>query len=57
MKDDSAKCTIFGMSEFGLVEMTRQRSRESLTQTLFTACPYCSGSGLIKTPREHLDRN
>ena len=49
MKDDSAKCTILGMSEFGLVEMTRQRSRESLTQTLYTNCPYCSGSGTIKT--------
>jgi ribonuclease G len=49
MKDDSAKCTILGMSEFGLVEMTRQRSRESLMQTLFTFCPYCSGSGQIKT--------
>lgn len=49
MKDDSAKCTILGMSEFGLVEMTRQRSRESLMQTLFTNCPYCSGTGLIKS--------
>jgi ribonuclease G len=49
MKEDSAKCTILGMSEFGLVEMTRQRNRESLTQTLFTNCPYCSGSGLIKS--------
>lgn len=49
MKDDSAKCTILGMSEFGLVEMTRQRNRESLAQTIFTHCPYCSGSGLIKT--------
>lgn len=49
MKEDSAKCTILSMSEFGLVEMTRQRSRESLVQTLFTSCPYCSGSGLIKT--------
>ena len=29
--------------------MTRQRSRESLVQTLFTNCPYCSGWGLIKT--------
>lgn len=49
MKEDSAKCTILGMSEFGLVEMTRQRNRESLVQTLFTSCPYCSGSGLVKT--------
>ncbi|NGX64003.1 MAG: Ribonuclease G [Candidatus Anoxychlamydiales bacterium] len=48
MKDDSSKCTILGMSEFGLVEMTRQRARESLIQTIFTPCPYCSGNGLIK---------
>ncbi len=48
MKEDSAKCTILGMSEFGLVEMTRQRSRGSLFQTLFTECPYCHGSGVIK---------
>jgi ribonuclease G len=49
MKEDSAKCTILGMSEFGLVEMTRQRNRESLSQTIFTACPYCSASGLVKS--------
>lgn len=48
MKEDSAKCTILGMSEFGLIEMTRQRSRESLSQTIYTACPYCTGSGLVK---------
>lgn len=49
MKEDSAKCTILGMSEFGLVEMTRQRNRGSLMQTIFTFCPYCSGSGLVKS--------
>jgi ribonuclease G len=49
MKEDSAKCTILGMSEFGLVEMTRQRNRGSLMQTIFTHCPYCSGSGMIKS--------
>lgn len=49
MKDDSAKCTILGMSEFGLVEMTRQRNRGSLMQTIFTNCPYCHGSGLVKS--------
>jgi ribonuclease G len=49
MKEDSAKCTILGMSEFGLVEMTRQRNRGSLTQTIFTGCPYCTGSGMIKS--------
>lgn len=48
MRDDSAKTTFLGMSEFGLVEMTRQRNRESLGQTLFTHCPYCDGLGNIK---------
>jgi ribonuclease G len=48
MKDDFAKCTILGMSEFGLVEMTRQRARESLIQTIFKSCPYCAGSSYIK---------
>ena len=49
MKEDSAKCTILGMNEFGLVEMTRQRNRESLHQTIYSACPYCSGLGTIKS--------
>jgi ribonuclease G len=49
MKDDHAKCTILGMSEFGLIEMTRQRSRESLAQTMNTSCPYCNGTGQIRT--------
>lgn len=49
MKEDSAKCTILGMSDFGLVEMTRQRKRESLAQMILTACPYCSGKGTIKS--------
>jgi len=49
MKEDSAKCMVLGMSEFGLVEMTRQRSRGSLMQTMFETCPYCTGSGWIKS--------
>lgn len=48
MQPDSAKCTILSMSEFGLIEMTRQRLRESLIQLLFTVCPYCQGNGMIK---------
>jgi len=49
MKNDTAKCTILGMSEFGLVEMTRQRSRGTLLQSLYTNCPYCNGTGAVKT--------
>ncbi|MCB1213420.1 MAG: ribonuclease E/G [Chlamydiia bacterium] len=49
MRTDSAKCTILGMSEFGLIEMTRQRLRQSLIQTMFEPCPYCNGNGHIKS--------
>jgi len=49
MKEDFAKWTILTMSEFGLIEMTRQRSRESLAQIMFTSCPYCNGNGVIKS--------
>ena len=49
MKDDGAKSTVLNMSEFGLVEMTRQRNRESLMQTLCVPCPYCKGTSLIKS--------
>lgn len=48
-KEDGAKCAILGMSEFGLVEMTRQRSKESLEQTMLIQCPYCCARGLIKS--------
>lgn len=49
VKNDAARTTILNMSEFGLVEMTRQRSRESLVQMMFVSCPYCLGNGLVKS--------
>lgn len=48
MRQDAAKCSILSMSDFGLVEMTRQRTRESLAETLLCHCTYCSGIGLVK---------
>lgn len=48
MKRDFAKCSILGVSEFGLIEMTRQRHRESLPQMLLSDCPYCDGCGSIR---------
>ncbi|MCZ2723026.1 ribonuclease G [Marinomonas sp. 15G1-11] len=47
---DHAKTKITGVSELGLVEMTRKRTRESLGQTLCEPCKSCNGSGLVKTP-------
>jgi len=45
MKHDKAKSTMVRISELGLVEMTRKRTRESLGRTLFEPCFYCDGTG------------
>jgi len=50
LKRDRAKTTVLRISEFGIVEMTRQRMRPSLRKTHFMACPHCDGRGEIKTP-------
>jgi ribonuclease G len=36
------------MSDIGLVQLTRKRTRPSLERTLSRECPYCHGSGRIK---------
>ncbi|MBV1951496.1 MAG: ribonuclease G [Cycloclasticus sp.] len=50
MQKDHAKYTISNVSELGLVEMTRKRTRESLQRVLCEACPTCQGDGMIRTP-------
>jgi len=49
MAHDVAKSAITGVSELGLVEMTRKRTRESLEHILCEDCPVCSARGSIKT--------
>jgi len=49
LKKDKTKTTILKMSELGLLEMTRKRSRENLYQTLCEPCPYCEGKGYLKS--------
>ncbi|MDP2227879.1 MAG: ribonuclease G [Moraxellaceae bacterium] len=46
---DHAKTKITQVSELGLVEMTRKRTRESLEQLLCESCPACQGRGSVKT--------
>lgn len=46
---DYAKTKITQVSELGLVEMTRKRTRESLEHLLCESCPVCSGRGTVKT--------
>ncbi len=49
LEKDHAKTKISGVSELGLVEMTRKRTRESLEQMLMEPCRHCGGRGSVKT--------
>jgi len=49
MEKDHAKTSITGVSELGLVEMTRKRTRESLGQIMCEPCPVCQGRGSLKS--------
>jgi ribonuclease G len=46
---DKARTTTVRISELGLVEMTRKRTRESLSRTLYEPCFYCDGTGHLKS--------
>ncbi|KAA8979767.1 MULTISPECIES: ribonuclease G [Gammaproteobacteria] len=50
LERDHARTKITGVSELGLVEMTRKRTTESLGQLLCEPCPVCNGRGFLKTP-------
>lgn len=49
LKKDRSKNRMLPVSEFGLVEITRKRQRQSLERALTMPCPYCAGSGRIKS--------
>jgi ribonuclease E len=49
IRRDRARTKILRTSPFGLIEMTRQRIRPSLKRSIFVECPYCKGSGLLKS--------
>jgi ribonuclease G len=49
LEKDHAKTRITGVSELGLVEMARKRTRESLGQMLCEPCPVCLGRGQVKS--------
>ncbi len=49
LKKDRATTTITRISELGLIEMTRKRTRESLGRTLFEPCFFCDGTGQLQS--------
>jgi ribonuclease G len=51
VKKDKSRINILKLSEFGLVQMTRKRSSENLTQMMCEPCHYCAGEGILKSRR------
>ena len=47
LKKDRAKVAVSPISDFGLLEMTRQRIRLSLLDSMSDECPTCKGAGRI----------
>jgi ribonuclease G len=48
VRRDKARTNVLRISELGLVQMTRKRTRESLLQLLTSACPACAGGGRVR---------
>lgn len=49
LKKDKSKTSVAKMSEFGLIEMTRKRTRENINRYLSEDCFYCEGQGTLKS--------
>jgi ribonuclease G len=49
LKRDRSPTKVLSINEFGLVVITRKRVKQSLERTLCQPCPYCTGSGMIKS--------
>jgi len=49
LRRDRSKATVTRISELGLIEMTRKRTRESLLHSLTEPCTYCEGKGYTKS--------
>jgi ribonuclease G len=49
LRRDRSPTKLLSVNEFGLAILTRKRVRQSLERTLCETCPYCTGSGMIKS--------
>ena len=49
LRQDRARIQVGRISHFGLLEMSRQRLRPSLTESSFVTCPTCNGTGLVRS--------
>ena len=51
MSRDAAKSHVLPISQLGLLQMSRQRHKESHSSGIYTSCPYCNGRGIVKSAR------
>jgi ribonuclease G len=49
LRKDRSPTKLLSVNEFGLVILTRKRVKQSLDRLLMQPCPYCTGSGQVKT--------
>lgn len=49
LKKDRSKTNVLPISGLGLIEMTRKRTRDTLTRIMCEPCPYCEGTGRVKS--------
>jgi ribonuclease E len=50
LRKHKERAKVLRISKFGLMEMTRQRQRQSFNHSVFQECPRCGGSGRVKAP-------
>ena len=53
MQKDRLKCTLVGMTELGLVQITRKKMRSMIDEVLLQPCPYCNGNSYVEAS-EHV---
>jgi ribonuclease G len=50
LKKDSKKPKIIGFTELGILQLTRRKTKPSLSETMLVKCPTCDGTGRISSP-------
>jgi ribonuclease G len=55
-RKDRAKVTVLPMTEIGIVQITRQRIRQNILQSLSEPCPACGGGGLVQSKSSILNQ-
>jgi ribonuclease G len=55
-RKDRAKITVLPMTEFGLVQITRQRIRQNILHSFTEPCPTCQGTGLVQSKTTTLNQ-